>query len=88
MIKYFYQIPLDPSNPYKLVCVIANYPHDDLGDVVIEYQFGSQIGSPNLYSLSASDPNTFECLLNQNKIAYRKLDLSVQYQKFWYGKPF
>lgn len=82
MNRYFYQIPLDQSNPYKLVCLIANYPHDDLGDVVPEYKFGIQIGLTNLYSLSSSDPKTFECLLDQHNIAYRKCDLEVQYQLF------
>lgn len=83
MEKIFYRIPLDLSNPYKLICLVANNTNkNDLGDVIIESSFGTSIGVDYLYSLSVLSQIAFESLLEQNNIAYEKLELNNQYQEY------
>lgn len=83
MDKVFYKIPLDVTNPYKLICLISNNNNQaELGNIVVESSFGFSIGIDYLYSLSEHQQTYFENLLNQNNIAYEKLEINKQYQDY------
>lgn len=83
MEKIFYRIPMDLSNPYKLICLLSNHQDKDkIGDVLIESSFGFSIGVNYLYSLTSQDSTFFESLLKENQIEFERLDLSHEYHEY------